>query len=72
MKLKCDEPLSSFAFNVNSRRYIKAGETVPGVDTPVVSATKPVIKVGRCRLTVSKPELKALRLVSQYALETEM
>jgi hypothetical protein len=28
-------------------------------------------KVGRCRLTVSKPELKA-RLVSEYSLETKI
>jgi hypothetical protein len=28
-------------------------------------------KVGRCSLTVSKPELKA-RLVSEYSLETKM
>jgi hypothetical protein len=28
-------------------------------------------KVGRCRLTVSKPELKA-HLVSEYSLETKM
>jgi hypothetical protein len=76
LKLKCDEPLSNFAFNFNLRRYTK----VPAAKSPKAIAklrkqvrkTKDVLsanQVGRCRLTVSKPELKA-RLVS--ALETNM
>ena len=60
MKLKYDELLSNVAFNFNVRRY--AEDEIQG---PVNLG----VKVGRCRLTVSKPELKA-RLVS--ALETKM
>jgi len=56
LKLRCDEPLSNFTFNFNLRRYIMA---------PVFGR----LMVGRCRLIVSKLELKA-RLVS--ALEAEM
>ena len=66
MKLKYDKPLSNFAFKFNLRRYVMhhydaaiAALSTSGLD----------ISVGRCRLTVSKPELKA-RLVS--ALETKM
>jgi hypothetical protein len=57
LKLKRDEPLSKFAFKFNLRHYI--GEAKNWMS----------MTVGRCRLTVSKPELKA-RLVS--ALETKM
>jgi hypothetical protein len=34
LKLKCDEPLSNFAFNFNLRRYSKDGSARP--DVPVV------------------------------------
>ena len=54
MKLNYDEPLSSFAFNLNLRRYMKGDADLHD-------------EVGRCRLTASKPALKA-RLVS--ALES--
>ena len=69
MKLKYDTLLSNFAFNFNLRHYIKED------DKGAAARFKPLqldfkacmfvamAKVGRCRLTVSKPELKA-RLVS--------
>jgi hypothetical protein len=56
LKLKYDEPLSNVAFNINLRHYTLEKQTS-------------VLAVGRCRLTVSKPALKA-RPVS--ALETKM
>jgi len=46
LKLKCDEPLSNFAFNFNLRRYSK------------VLLSECDSLVGRCRLTVSNPVLK--------------
>jgi hypothetical protein len=50
LKLKCDDPLSNFAFNFNLRRYIKA--TLP-IKTDVNSDfTIDTTKVGRCRLTL--------------------
>ena len=68
MKLKCDEPLSNVAFNINLRRYT-AGIPIP---------TFFELEVGFAgwggagfRLTVSKLEFKA-RLVSEYSLETKM
>ena len=45
MKLKCDEPLSNFAFNFNLRRYSMVGFAL------VFSAFTFVAVVGRCRLT---------------------
>jgi len=57
LKLKCDVLLSTAAFKFNLRRYMK--------EVDVVRAAM----VGRCRLTVSKPMLKA-RLVS--ALENKI
>jgi len=51
LKLTYDDTLTNFAFNFNLRRY-----------TEVLSMTaelKPYCMVGRCRLTVSKPVLKA-------------
>jgi hypothetical protein len=107
LKLKRDEPLSNFAFNLNLRRYIAAeakslaAHAKMDDDTSVAriaQLTKQLnylkteqqrlkdlaekadlfhadkesaAKVGRCRLTVSKPELKA-RLVSEYSLETQI
>ena len=50
MKLKFEEALSNFAFNVNLRRYY--------MDTRQLCPDVP-IEVGRSRMTVSKPELKA-------------
>ena len=64
LKLKCDEPLSNVAFNFNLRRY-----TAEYLASPPPPEYSPPPLVGRCRLPVSKPELKA-RLVS--ALETKM
>jgi len=49
LKQKYDNLLSSFAFNFNSRRYNSARGVL----------TCYGIKVGWCRLTVSKPVLKA-------------
>jgi hypothetical protein len=49
------------------RRYSAAGYAA--VDARDAMLRKTNLKVGRCRLTVSKPELKA-RLVSAH--ETEM
>jgi len=57
LKLKYDEPPSNFAFNVNLRRYNLFRRCAPLI-TRVV---------GRCRLPVSKPVLKAPML---SALET--
>jgi hypothetical protein len=51
-KLKCDKPLSNFAFKLKLRRYDKVLEIVVGFDLLGD-------KVGRCRLTLSKPVLKA-------------
>jgi len=68
LKLQYDEPLSNFAFNFYLRRYI----TEPGsvaLPRAAGAAGAALIMAGRCRLTVSKPVLKA-RLVS--ALETKM
>ena len=48
LKLRYDELLSNFASNFNLRRYI------PGSDQAFFTS-----KVGRCRVTVSKPVLKA-------------
>ena len=63
MKLKCDEPLSNVAFIFNLRRHTAVDNEWTG------DAADAHVTVGRCRLTVSKYELKA-RLVS--ALETKM
>jgi hypothetical protein len=84
-KLEYDAPLSKFAFNFNVRRYTMVGVyalLLFGGELKVdhekgrltmdgwAEFNAPArIGVGRCRLTVSKPELKA-RLVS--ALETNM
>ena len=48
LKLEHDKPLSNFAFKFNLRRY-NTEELRREQETPV----------GRCRLTVSKPVLKA-------------
>jgi hypothetical protein len=64
LKLKCDEPLSNVAFNFNVRRYNVDDQGVETTSEPITAH-----KVGRCRLIVSKPELKA-RQVS--AIETKV
>jgi len=76
LKLKCDKPLSNVAFNFNLRRCIEAVvvqvAAPPPPDLPASIASDswpPPYKVGRCRLPVSEPELKA-RLIS--ALEAKM
>jgi hypothetical protein len=74
LKLKRDEPLSNVASNFNVRRYsteqmafrVVIAGTV-GITFRLVTITH--IAVGRCRLTVSNPVLKA-RLVP--VLETKM
>jgi hypothetical protein len=51
LKLKCDEPLSNFAFNLHLRRYIKAMvRWHPDKFNQVFGD-----KVRRCRLTLSNP-----------------
>jgi len=70
LKLKCDGPLSNFAFNFNLRRYNEARAVAVAVAVRATRGGKSP-EVGRCRLTLSKPELKA-RLVSEYSLETKM
>jgi len=50
LKLKYEKSLSNFAFKLNLRRYIE------GHFTCVECGKTPV---GRCRLTLSKPVLKA-------------
>jgi hypothetical protein len=71
LQLKYNEPLSNFAFNFHLRRYIK-GMAELGATRAALYREHVRTKsawVGRCRLTVSKPELKA-RLVS--VLETKL
>jgi len=69
LKLKCDEALTNFAFNFNLRRYCWAYATFE--EDCVARGVTPdhgvAAEIGRCRLTVSKPVLKA-PMVS--ALET--
>ena len=70
MKVKYDEPLSNVAFKFHLRRYIKgehrgvAGR-LEGVDTAKFRADvclrEGAAKVGRYRLTGSKPMLKLVR-----------
>ena len=80
MKQKYDEPHSDFAFDFNMRRYAMAsanpqyGRGCAGEYHVFDAAREGLMtgggvgaKVGRCRLTVSKPVLKA-PMVS--ALET--
>ena len=64
MRLNCDGPLSNVAFNFNLRRY-----SLVALVAAKLSGRPVLVEVGRCRLTLSKLELKA-RLVS--ALETEL
>ena len=65
MNLKCDEPLSNVAFNFNVRRYTLV------LHGGLPSDTSVTLNVGRCRLPVSKPVLKAPR-VSEYSLEARI
>ena len=58
LKLKCDEPLSNVAFKFNVRRYRPVLKSFGILNSRLVDG----ILVGRCRLTVSNPEVKA-RLV---------
>ena len=69
LKLRYDELLSNVALNFNPRPYVLGGYSNLRAehDDSKHDPDQPV--VGRCRLTVSKPELKA-RLVS--VLETKM
>ena len=63
MKLKCDEPLSNSAFNFNLRRYNSGAYWAwkGGGDQLWENYwnNSDRTMVGRCRLTVSKPVLKA-------------
>jgi hypothetical protein len=59
LKLRCDEPLSNFAFNFNLRRYSKKQR----------QEVERKAKVWQCRLTVSKSVLTAPLAT---ALETQM
>jgi len=60
LKLKYDEPPSNFAFNFNLRRSTKGGSYAGEFRRGVFNGMG--LKVGRCRLPVSKPVLKAQRL----------
>jgi hypothetical protein len=55
LKLKYGEPLSEFTFKINLRRYTRE---VDEDDDDAQTVSVPSM-VGRCRLTVSKPVLKA-------------
>jgi len=55
LKLKCDKLVSRFAFNFKLRRYSEGDYEV----TVPTSASYGRSEVGQCRLTVSKPVLKA-------------
>jgi len=68
-KLKYDKPLSSFAFNFNLHRYIKGDGKFFFTQDDTKRWQQDNYEVGRCRLTVSKPVLKA-PMVS--ALETRI
>ena len=48
--LECDEPLSTFAFKINMRRY-----TMAAVYPPLHRHAQRTAEVGRCRLTLSTP-----------------
>ena len=52
LKLEYQKLLSTFAFNFNLRRYIVADEAA-------LAMADHMDAVGRCRVTVSKPVLKA-------------
>jgi uncharacterized membrane protein YgcG len=73
---KYDETMSNFAFKFNVRRYTlveveKAAaktKATTAAEAVAVEVAAAVVAVGRCRLTASKPVLKAL-MVS--ALETK-
>jgi hypothetical protein len=71
LKLKYDKLLSSFGFDFNLRHYTKPKSAQEDVQSGRGAFCNISMngQVGRCRLTVSKPELTA-RLVS--ALETKM
>ena len=64
LRLKCDILLSTSAFKFNLRRYTEVSSTI---EFAAYDASYEAKVVGRCRLTVSKPVLKA-PMVS--ALET--
>jgi hypothetical protein len=49
LKLKCDEPLSKFAFNFNLRRYNKGPLTAPEIDA--------WLGLGRAKNTVTLTEI---------------
>jgi hypothetical protein len=60
MKLNCDEPLPSVAFNSNLHHYAMVTtadiECSNGVIHVIDTVILPVVaKVGRCRLTLSNP-----------------
>jgi hypothetical protein len=63
LKPKYDEPLSHFAFNFKLRRYnLELVLTAPRLDTMWDMLQRDPYagpEVGLCRLTVSKPALKA-------------
>ena len=65
MKLRYDGPLSNLAFNFNLRRY-----TVVAKTTARLQNIDGVYKVGRCRLSISKPVLKAL-MVSEHEIKCD-
>ena len=78
MKPKCDEPLSNLAFNFNVRRYIEVTEErdmyeggfiarMYDMSTKKTVMRQTMFEAGRCRLTVSRPELKA-RLASEIKM----
>jgi len=55
LKVKCDEPLSSFAFKINLCRYTKAGKH-RRIDIVLVPHSQLYFAmVRRCRLTLSIP-----------------
>jgi hypothetical protein len=53
LKLKCDAPLSNFAFNINLRCYIM--EAQPEYRDPAVTDPAALDMVEWCRLTLSNP-----------------
>ena len=62
LKLRCDILVSTSAFKFDVRRYMKAAAAATAADlrsAELRSAPLAQPAVGRCRLTVSKPVLKA-------------
>jgi hypothetical protein len=78
---RADDPLLVWAGTITGDLQLNFGDPADGALSATVtggvsapfelSLGERRVSVGRCRLTVSKPDLKA-RLISEYSLETKM